>query len=72
MHENGKKLAKHKNENTQRFLGKAGHGTEEQESEEREERGKESGKEKKVVAAVVDCRALTLAGHKAISKFHLF
>lgn len=27
---------------------------------------------KKVVAAVVDFRALTLAGHKAISKFHLF
>lgn len=33
------KLAEHKNENTQRFLGKAGHGTEEQEMEEREERG---------------------------------
>lgn len=68
----GKKLAEHKNENTQRFLGKAGHGTEKEEMEEREERGTESGNERKDVAAVVDCRALTLAGHKAISKFHLF
>lgn len=33
---------------------------------------KRVGKERNDVAAVVDCRALTLAGHKAISKFHLF
>lgn len=40
------------------------------EREGKREKNKREGR--KVVAAVVDCRALTLAGHKAISKFHLF
>lgn len=71
-----KKIAEHKKENTQRFLGISW--TRHCVGQASERRGKRGNREKykregrKVVAAVVDCGALTLAGHKAISKFHLF
>lgn len=66
---------KMKNENRKRFSGiswtRYSVAREGRRGKEREERKKET-EARKVVAAVVDCGALTLAGHKAISKFHLF